>query len=270
MLRPRRLRCPSPLRPRLARRLPLVGLLWLGLAGVAAADPPPPAVASGAAAQRQVSAPAPAAQVPAVLTLYLIRHGAYDESDPRDEAVGKGLTDAGREQARRVGERLAGLGIKFDALWTSPLTRARETAEVVARALDGPPPRIAPELAECRPPARGDDPGLAAGAADSCRARFEAAFTRFFNPATGRDRQEIVVGHGNSIRWLWCRALGVDPAAWIAMTIANCSLTVVRVLPDGACKLYAFDDTGHLPLELQSYAGVAPPWRPSAKEKPAR
>jgi hypothetical protein len=37
---------------------------------------------------------------PAVRTLYLVRHGAYDIDDPRDEAVGRGLLPIGVAQAR--------------------------------------------------------------------------------------------------------------------------------------------------------------------------
>ncbi len=216
-------------------------------------------------AAAQTSAPPGGPAAPAARTLYLVRHGAYDEDDPRDESVGQGLTDLGREQARLVGSRLAGLGVRFDAVWSSPLTRARETAQIVAQVLPGAQVQTAPELAECRPPSSRDAPGVVrASAADSCLARLESAYARFFRPAQGSERQEVLVCHGNVIRWLWCRALGVDPAAWLGMTIANCSLTVIRVGPDGSCKLYAFDDTGHLPLAVQGYAGVPPPWRPAA------
>ena len=41
-----------------------------------------------------------------------------------------GLTALGREQAARVGRRLSGLGVR--ALWSSPMRRARETADCIA------------------------------------------------------------------------------------------------------------------------------------------
>jgi 2,3-bisphosphoglycerate-dependent phosphoglycerate mutase len=43
------------------------------------------------------------------------------------------LTDAGREEARRAGQRLAERGHQFDAAYSSRLDRAIETAEIVLR-----------------------------------------------------------------------------------------------------------------------------------------
>ena len=210
------------------------------------------------------AAPQTAATPPGTRTLYLIRHGLYDEDDPRDEAVGKGLTEDGRTQARMTGARLAALGVPFDTLWTSPFTRARETAAIIAQSLPGLTPRLAPELAECTPTTRRQDvmTTLAADEAEACRAQLEQAFARFFVPSPAGDRHELLVCHGNVIRWLWCRALGVETAAWLGMAIANCSITVIQIKPDGACKLYVFGDAAHLPVELQTYpGGTFAPWR---------
>lgn len=225
-----------------------------------------PAEFAAAAAQAPDSAAALAPR-----TLYLVRHGLYDEADPRDEAVGKGLVPAGREQARLAGERLAGLGVRFDALWTSPLTRARESADIVAQSLPGLAPAVVPELAECTPPTWRQDVArtLAADEAAACRARLEQAFGRFCVPSRDGERHEILVCHGNVIRWLWCRALGVDPDAWLGLTIANASLTVIQARPDGSCKLYLFGDVGHLPAALLSYpGGTTAPWAGAALSAP--
>ncbi|MHB8079680.1 MAG: histidine phosphatase family protein [Candidatus Krumholzibacteriia bacterium] len=215
------------------------------------------------AADAVATADSAAAPAPGSRTLYLVRHGLYDQDDPRDEATGQGLVPVGREQARLVGERLAALGVRYDALVTSPLTRARETAAIIAARLPGLVPAIEPDLAECTPPTWRDDVArsLAVGEADGCRDRLERAFGRLCVPSPHGDRHEILVCHGNVIRWLWCRALGVDPAAWLGMTIANCSLTVIQVRPDGSCKLFIFSDIGHLPLALQTWpGGAAAPW----------
>jgi probable phosphoglycerate mutase len=55
------------------------------------------------------------------------------------------LTDHGREQACRAAEQLAGAGV--DAIYTSPLSRARDTATVIAAAT-GAPLTIEPRLIE--------------------------------------------------------------------------------------------------------------------------
>ena len=65
-------------------------------------------------------------------TILLIRHGSHDRLDKvlcgRMEGVGLG--DAGRAEAARLGGRLKGEGLA--AVYSSPLQRARETAEAVA------------------------------------------------------------------------------------------------------------------------------------------
>lgn len=48
------------------------------------------------------------------------------------------LTEAGRRQVDALAQRWAGERMHFDAVITSPLTRARETANVIARALNVP------------------------------------------------------------------------------------------------------------------------------------
>jgi broad specificity phosphatase PhoE len=46
------------------------------------------------------------------------------------------LTDIGRQQARELGEGILAAGLKFDAIYSSPLSRALETAQIVSDILD--------------------------------------------------------------------------------------------------------------------------------------
>ena len=62
------------------------------------------------------------------MRLYLIRHAEAERGEP-DEL--RRLTLEGREAARRLGEELSGEGIEL--VLASPLLRARETAELIAR-----------------------------------------------------------------------------------------------------------------------------------------
>jgi phosphohistidine phosphatase len=66
------------------------------------------------------------------MQLYLVRHAEAAGGEP-DEL--RPLTPAGREQARSLGERLRESGVRPDAILTSPLLRARETASLLGRAL---------------------------------------------------------------------------------------------------------------------------------------
>jgi phosphohistidine phosphatase len=59
------------------------------------------------------------------MRLVLIRHAEAAPGEPDELRV---LTPGGREQARRLGERLRADGLVPDALLSSPLLRARETA----------------------------------------------------------------------------------------------------------------------------------------------
>lgn len=66
------------------------------------------------------------------MRLFVVRHAEAEPGEP-DEL--RRLSPDGRAQARALGERLAGEGVRADAILTSPLLRARETGEALAGAL---------------------------------------------------------------------------------------------------------------------------------------
>ncbi len=75
--------------------------------------------------------------------LYLIRHGVAEErGDAWPDDSKRPLTDAGATRVRRSMRGLAEAGVAFDVVLTSPLVRARQTADVVAGAFDPRPPVI--------------------------------------------------------------------------------------------------------------------------------
>jgi len=63
--------------------------------------------------------------------VYLVRHAKAESGEP-DEL--RALNDKGRKQARDLGKRLAQEGLRPDAVLSSPLLRARETANAIAKA----------------------------------------------------------------------------------------------------------------------------------------
>jgi len=210
-----------------------------------------------------------AAQNPAgdgIHTLYLIRHGDYESDDPRDSDAGKALNPLGQEQARLVAQRLAALPVTFESLHASSMRRARETAEIMSSII-GLPVQLASDIRECTPPARREDirAKLDPKEAAACREQLDGAFAHYFEPSPERDSREILVCHGNVIRYLVCRALGVDSQAWDGMTIANCSITVIEVRADGSPRLVTFDDVGHLPPDKQIYTGSRRPQPAAAR-----
>ncbi len=69
------------------------------------------------------------------MELYFLRHGlAGRHGDPKykDDSL-RPLTAQGREKMRRGARGMQALGLKFDALLSSPYLRARQTAEIVAQ-----------------------------------------------------------------------------------------------------------------------------------------
>ena len=71
--------------------------------------------------------------------LHLVRHGQTPSNvaGALDTALpGAPLTDLGRDQARLVGEELAGSGIRPSVVLSSEATRARETAGLIAAEMD--------------------------------------------------------------------------------------------------------------------------------------
>ncbi len=187
-------------------------------------------------------------------TLYLIRHGFYDYHDMRDPEVGKGLLPLGIAQARLVGNRLRSLPVSISAIYSSTFTRAHETALVIGQEFGSLEVIESKLLAECTPPTWREDIMADCDPAElvACQEQLEAAFEKFFVPSSVGPRHEVLVCHGNVIRYFVTRALGVDSLSWLGMSIGNCSLTVVRVNSDGTMKLLLFGDVGHIPPNLQT------------------
>jgi len=122
------------------------------------------------------------------------------------------------------------------------------------------PMRQTPLLSECIPPtlnakvAKESDPKEAA----ECARRLNEAFNQLFVPATGAARSDVVVCHGDVIRYFVMKALGVDTKAWLGMSVAHASLTVIRVQAGGSMTVLAVGDVGHLPPNMQSWGDSDP------------
>jgi phosphohistidine phosphatase len=71
----------------------------------------------------------------APMNLYLLRHGIAAEQSGMESDGERPLTPKGIKRMRQAAQGLRRLKISFDALLTSPLVRARQTADIVADAL---------------------------------------------------------------------------------------------------------------------------------------
>ncbi len=197
------------------------------------------------------------------MTLLLLRHG---ESEGNVARVVQGqlshyaLTPLGREQAEAAGRRLAGLEI--DALYSSHLRRARETADIVA-AHSGHEVIELPDLQEY---GFGEAQGLTW---DEVRARFDVvgrAWGRGRIPgeegsAVFRERVARQIGelaerhragtavavlHGGVLGAAVGRICGLGDTEYAQIYTANCGITEVGVAQDGRLTLRSLNDTCHL------------------------
>ncbi|HET8630437.1 MAG TPA: histidine phosphatase family protein [Thermomicrobiales bacterium] len=206
--------------------------------------------------------------------LYLIRHGESVANvvpimgGMRGDA---GLTARGQRQAALLEARLAGGEIRADALYSSTLPRAFETAAYVARAL-GLDPVFADEWQELRP---GEADGLTVAewreryrggeveAGDRFRplapggeswATFQARVSTALDRLVTRhpDQTVVVVCHGGVLEASFNHAFGVGPSGnRVYLEPHNTSITHWRHRPGDAARspawtLLVFNDATHL------------------------
>ncbi|HET9033500.1 MAG TPA: histidine phosphatase family protein [Dokdonella sp.] len=209
----------------------LIGLLFLTFAAVVQA----------------AEAPATSAR-----NIVLVRHGNYVSDPAADPKLGPGLSPLGVAQAYLAGARLAAMPAHFDALYASPLQRARDTAAIIGENFPGRTFSVLADLEECTPPTRrteitkDDKPEELA----ACKKQLDRLFDTHFIPAQGAERTEMYVCHGNVIRYLTTRALGVDTRAWLEMSVHHASITRIRVEADGRFKVINVGDSGYMPANM--------------------
>jgi phosphohistidine phosphatase len=71
------------------------------------------------------------------MELYILRHAiAVERGTPDyDDDSQRPLTPQGRKKMRRIAQGMKALGLKFDAIFSSPYRRAKETGEIAAEVL---------------------------------------------------------------------------------------------------------------------------------------
>ena len=186
--------------------------------------------------------------------LILIRHGQYNLSGSSDQE--RSLTSLGRSQAEMTGLRLAELSLPYTHILHSDMTRAVQTAGIIAQQLpqvkvlpsdgilrEGAPIKPEPKVDSWKP----DTYYMTDGA------RIEAAFRKYFHraePSQEKDSYEIVVCHANVIRYFLCRALQFPPEAWLRISLKHASLTVLTIRPDSRVSVKCLGEAGHLKPEM--------------------
>ncbi|XP_010599115.2 serine/threonine-protein phosphatase PGAM5, mitochondrial isoform X2 [Loxodonta africana] len=182
--------------------------------------------------------------------IFLIRHSQYHVDGSLEKE--RTLTPLGREQAELTGLRLASLGLKFDKIVHSSMTRAIETTDIISKHLPG-VCRVSTDLLREGAPIEPDPPVShwkpeAVYYEDG--ARIEAAFRNYIHRADARqeeDSYEIFICHANVIRYIVCRALQFPPEGWLRLSLNNGSITHLVIRPNGRVALRTLGDTGFMP-----------------------
>jgi broad specificity phosphatase PhoE len=202
--------------------------------------------------------------------LLLVRHGETEWNRERrwQGQFDMPLTPVGLAQSQAIAARLADVGAR--ALYSSDLTRARQTAEAVAETT-GLAIELDPALREVDVGSwvglTSDEAGVAdpAGHArwvaggtgwtdgetyPAMAARVVAAVTEIASRYAGRERI-VIVAHGGPIRALAAHAVGLAGDGRSHLSAGpNASLTTIEVRPTG-WRLMGYNDAGHIPITAE-------------------
>ncbi len=196
--------------------------------------------------------------------LLIARHG---ETDANAAGTWQGATDhplnqRGRGQARALAQRLAREYPEIRVIYTSPLQRARETAQIIANVL-GAPIVEEPDLKEyhlgtwegltyeelryekrlwerMRADAHWAPPG------GESAYQFALRVLNAFQTIAQRHPGEtvLIVGHGGAIATALALLVEQDGSKWNTYQMANCALSELLFTPKPT--LVRFNDTEHL------------------------
>ncbi|CAG2254351.1 PGAM5 [Mytilus edulis] len=188
--------------------------------------------------------------------LLFIRHGQYNTDGKTD--FDRYLTELGKKQADLTGQRLKEMGHDYSVLVSSTMTRAKQTADIVAKSIPDVPREETDILREGapippEPPIGNWRPEKNQFYQDG--ARIEAAFRRYVHradPEQKTDSFEVVVCHANVIRYFVCRALQLPPEAWLRLSLNHGSITWITVRPSGRVGLRTLGESGFMPADVTS------------------
>ncbi len=214
---------------------------------------------------------------------YLIRHGQSESNAQPGLIAGSDfdseLTARGKDQAKRLGARLAAEGVKFDRIYSSSYVRAVQTARIMVTAMGLPDANIPPvrairehEAPESWRGKRTEDvltpQYLALSAAKGSdfkepdgegvreverRVSMWLEDELIYNPelvSRSVSMTVAIVGHGTATRCLLRHILGFDQRMIWRMWLDNCSISRLRFDSKG-WSLISINDAAHA-AELRS------------------
>ncbi len=204
----------------------------------------------------------------ASVRLLLVRHGetTWNQENRWQGQADVPLSETGRAQARRLAQRLLAEGRQLRAMYTSDLSRASQTAEILGAALGMRPAAdlawreldigvwsglttaevIARHAAEWERIRAGED--LPRGGGETFaqfQSRLVRGATRLLEQHAGDD--VAVVTHGGAVRafLLACRKLPMNQFRSVDK-IGNTGLSEVTIFANGDAVIHSVNDTSHL------------------------
>jgi ribonuclease H / adenosylcobalamin/alpha-ribazole phosphatase len=182
---------------------------------------------------------------------HLIRHGEIEASDLPDLGHNDpSLSDTGRRQAAALAHELdliSKRGPAIDAVYTSPMRPAAETAAVIAETLGTGEPLVSEALGTLTPEVLPPNGGL-----DAIAAIQDRAWTTLETLREQHDERAVVVlvSHELTIRAVVCRALGMPLTDLKRYELDPASLSTIefRRAPNGDLRtiLAALNESCHL------------------------
>ena len=203
-------------------------------------------------------------------TLFIVRHG---ETDWNLKGIHQGHTDSpltqeGERQAQMLGMRFAGEGARFDAVYSSDLGRALQSARKICREIGQ--ETIIQEEARLRERALGllegltydqiaeqiprdhkqhtsGDPDYRPENGESWRDTYERAGGILNELAKANDGGSILcVTHGGIISMAMKLCMGIDISAKRRFHVQNTALNVLEWYAENDWQLRTWGDTSHL------------------------
>ncbi|HEY2405295.1 MAG TPA: histidine phosphatase family protein [Polyangiaceae bacterium] len=210
------------------------------------------------------------------MDILFLRHGE-SEGNAQGRMQGRRdfpLSALGLEQAARAAQFLGGLGLRLDAVYASPLLRARETAQVLCRAVSS-ELEIEDDLAEIgagsleglneaeisqrfpgfmqRPVTKVGDFGEFGGESyDDVQARVARVRARLEARHREQAHRVLLVGHGG-FNFQLLKTLICEPVPRTCIVkMGNCTMTLVRMRVRR--ERFMGEVVWHVPVELMGVA----------------
>jgi broad specificity phosphatase PhoE len=164
--------------------------------------------------------------------VYFVRHGEriHIPNAPESGIIipGPGLNLKGKKQAKRIAKELSKMKPEIDILYCSEMTRAIETAEEISKTI-GKKPIIVKDIAEFT---------IAAWKKQFYKKEFwenyfkQRKAIKAFNKILDKDKEKVIVivAHGNVIKTLVFRKMGLSLKNTGRFHQANCYVSIARYI----------------------------------------